>query len=166
LVGNLIREGRCGEVNLSGLKVVELFDWPNAIHDGNGRLVLIVEPSTTDEQIDALSKIYTGQLGGNPWAILGGTFALVGVVKAPIELVDNGRKSSMRIPGVGEATGDTLKNPVTGEDHIADIVLEQGFIWKRGLCGVGSFHAAAEGIDLTFKDSNWIYYDFDWAHDR
>jgi len=42
--------------------------------------------------------------------------------------------------------------------------LETGFIWIRGDCGQGSFHVEAEGINLDFSDSNWIYYDFDWTN--
>ncbi|MDQ1385636.1 MAG: hypothetical protein QOG65_3015 [Actinomycetota bacterium] len=48
----------------------------------------------------------------------------------------------------------------------AQIVLPDGFIWQKGECGVGSFSANAEGINLAFEDSNWIYYEFDWADDR
>ena len=68
------------------------------------------------------------------------------------------------LPGVGEARGTTLKNPVTGEDHFAAIVLEHGFIWKRGDCGQGNFDVEAEGIHLTFENSNWILYEFDWTN--
>ena len=85
--------------------------------------------------------------------------------KAAITFDGTGRTAGMRIEGVGEASGQPLRNPVTGEPNAVDIVLEHGFIWKRGICGVGSFSAKAEGIDLTYKDSNWIFYAFDWSND-
>jgi len=81
-----------------------------------------------------------------------------------VELTDAGIDSGFRVPGVGEAKGTTLKNPVTGEDHRVAIVLEEGFIWKRGDCGQGSFDVDAEGIHLSFKDTNWILYDFEWTN--
>lgn len=164
MVANVITKGSCGDVDLSGVTAVAILDWPKAIHEGGGRAVFVVEPSTTDEQVNALAQIYTGALGGMPWSILGGTYSVVGLVKAPIEIVDNGRNSSVRIAGIVEATGTTLKNPVTGDDNIVDINLEHGFIWKVGKCGQGSFTAKAEGIDLAFNDSNWILYDFDWSN--
>jgi hypothetical protein len=141
-------------------------DWPKAIHDGGGKAVFVVEPSTTDEQINCLSQIYTGQLGGNPWAILGTTFEVAGLVKAPITLEGSGLALTLKAEGVGQGSGDTFKNPVSGEPHEAQIVLPDGFIWTKGDCGVGSFSAKAEGLDLSFKDSNWIYYEFDWADDK
>jgi hypothetical protein len=163
-VANRITEGQCGDVDLSGVTALMIIDWPKAIHDGDGRAVFVVPPAVSDAQLDALAQIYTGQLGGMPWEILGTTYGVVGVVRAEVNLDDDGIYSGFSVPGVGEAKGTTLKNPVTGEEHRAAIVLETGFIWKRGDCGQGTFDVEAEGIHLSFEDSNWIYYDFDWTN--
>ena len=120
-----------------------MIDWPKAIHEGNGKAVFIVEPDTTDEQIASLSEIYTGQLGGDPWGILGTTFEVVGLAKAPISFEGNGLQTTMTAEGYGRATGDTFKNPVTGEAHQAQIVLPDGFIWTKGECGIGTFQVEA-----------------------
>ena len=165
-VGNIIDDGRCGDVDLSGIKAIAVLDWPKAIHDGGGKAVFIVEPDITDEQLNCLAQIYTGALGGNPWAILGGTYEVAGVVKTPITIKGSGLSIEMSADGTGEATGDVFKNPVTGEPHAAQIVLPEGFIWKKGECGVGSFSVKAEGIELSFTDTNWIFYEFDWADDK
>ena len=164
MVANVITEGRSGDVDLSGVTAVALIDWPKAIHDGNGRAVFVVTPETTDEQIGELANIYTGAYGGLPWEILGTTFSVAGLVKAPISIEAEGLRASVRVEGVGEAHGDYFKNPVTGERHEAHIVLPDGFIWTKGECGVGSYRAAAEGLDLSFQDTNWILYDFDWSN--
>ncbi len=163
-VGTHIVEGHCGEVDLSDLKVIAVIDWPKAIHDGNGKAVFIVPPAVSDEQLGCMAQIFTGQLGGLPWSILGTTFEVAGVVRAEVEIDDDGINSGFRATGVGEAKGTSLKNPVTGEDHQVAIVLDTGFIWSRGECGQGTFHVEAEGITLDFSDSNWIYYDFDWTN--
>lgn len=89
---------------------------------------------------------------------------IAGVVRAPVNIEDNGIHSGFSIPGVGSASGDTLKNPVTGEEHLVAIDLDTGFIWKRGECGQGSFDVEAEGVHLNFEDSNWIFYEFDWTN--
>ncbi len=163
-VATHISEGNCGDVDLSGIKAIALIDWPKAIHDGNGKAVFVVPPAVSDEQLDCMAKIFTGALGGLPWSILGTTYEVTGVVRTDVEIDDDGMNSGFRAAGVGEAKGTTMKNPVTGEDHYAAIVLETGFIWTRGDCGQGSFHVEAEGISLDFSDSNWIYYDFDWTN--
>ncbi len=163
-VGLRISAGRCGEVDLTGVKCAGIFDWPKAIHEGNGKVVFVVDPSTTDKQVEVLGQIFTGQLGGAPWDILGTTYSVAGLVKAKISIEGTGRKSTYRAEGVGEGRGDTLKNPVTGEDHLVDVVLDKGFIWKKGECGSGSFRASAAGVSVGADKTNWIYYQFDWSN--
>jgi hypothetical protein len=163
-VGLDIRTGACGDVDLSGLKCAGIFAWPKAIHEGNGEVVFVVEPSITEKQTAALAGIFTGKLGGLPWEILGTTFQVKGLKKAEITIEGSGRKSTFRAEGIGEGQGDTFKNPVTGEEHLADVHLPAGFIWKKGECGQGSFQAAAEGLSVSAKNTNWIYYEFDWSN--
>lgn len=164
LVGLNITSGTCGEVDVSGVKCAAIVDWPKAIHEGNGKCVFVVDPATSDKQIDALAQIFTGKLGGMPWELLGPTFAVVGLEKAPITIEGTGRKSIFKVEGIGEGRGDTFKNPVTGEDHLANIDLPDGFIWTRGECGQGTFRAAASGVSVSAEKSNWILYEFNWSN--
>jgi hypothetical protein len=163
-VGCDILAGSCGDVDLSGVKCAAIFSWPKAIHEGNGKCVFVVDPSTTDAQVEKLGQIFTGSLGGLPWELLGPTFDVAGVVKAPISIEGEGRKSTFRAEGVGEGRGDTFKNPVTGEEHLASVDLPDGFIWKRGECGQGTFSASASGVSVAAEKSNWIFYEFDWSN--
>ena len=162
LVGMDISDGACGDVSLKGVKCAAIVAWPKAIHEGNGKCVFVVEPAATDQQVDALAQICTGKLGGLPWELLGPSFQVVGLEKAKITIDGDGLKSVFRIDGLAEANGDTFKNPVTGEEHQAFVDLPDGFIWKRGECGQGTFHAKAGPLDLSFNKTNWILYDFDW----
>ena len=164
LVGLHIAEGRCGDVTFDGLKCAAILEWPKAIHEGDGKCVFVVEPSTSDEQIGALAQIFTGKLGGLPWELLGPTFEVVGLEKARITVEGHGRKSVFRIDGIGEGRGDTFKNPVTGDEHLAEVVLPDGFIWTRGECGVGTFSAQAGPLKVAFDRTNWILYQFDWSN--
>lgn len=85
-------------------------------------------------------------------------------MKAKIRIKGRGRKSTFRAEGVGEGRGDTFKNPVTGEEHLADVHLPNGFIWKKGECGEGSFRAEAAGLSVAAEKTNWIYYKFKWSN--
>lgn len=163
-VGLRITEGKCGDVNLAGVKCAKIFAWPKAIHEGSGKAVFVFDPSTSDKQVEALVNIFTGKLGGLPWEILGPTFQVAGLVKAKIAIQGKGRKSTLRAEGVGEGRGDAFKNPVTGEEHLADVHLPKGFIWKKGECGQGSFQAAAHGLSVSAEKSNWIYYNVNWSN--
>jgi hypothetical protein len=158
-----VTSGTCGNVDLSGVLCAAIVAWPKAIHEGNGKAVFVVDPATTDAQIDALAQIFTGKLGGLPWELLGPTFEVVGLEKAKITIEGQGRKSVFKVEGIAEGRGDTFTNPVTGEEHLATVELPDGFIWKRGDCGQGSFTAKAAGLSLSFDKTNWILYDFDWS---
>ena len=163
-VGTRVRSGRCGDVDLSNIDCVALLKWPKAIHDGGGKAVFVVPPAVSDEQLGCLAQIFTGALGGMPWEILGTTFEVAGVVREDVEFHGEGMNAGYTITNVGSAEGETFKNPVTGEEHHAVIDLGDGFIWKRGDCGVGSFNVEAEGIALNFDKTNWIRYDFSWTN--
>jgi hypothetical protein len=164
LVGMAISQGRCGSVDLGGVRAAAIVEWPKAIHEGNGKAVFVVDPSTSDAQIDALAQICSGKLGGLPWELLGPTFEVVGLEKKPITIAGSGVDSTFKLQGIGEARGSSFKNPVTGEPHTAYVDLPTGFIWTRGQCGQGSFNVKAGGIALKFDKTNWILYDFDWSN--
>lgn len=163
-VGMVIREGSFGDVELSAVKCAAILDWPKAIHEGNGRCVFIVDPATSDRQIEALAQIFSGKAGGLPWELLGPTFQVVGLQKVPITISGQGRNSTFVAEGIAEGRGASFKNPVTGEEHLANLDLPDGFIWKRGECGVGTFKASADGVSVGASESNWIYYQFDWTN--
>jgi hypothetical protein len=164
LVGVHILKGKSGDVDLSGVKCAAILNWPKAIHEGNGKCVFVVEPSATDKQIEMLGQIFTGKLGGMPWELLGPTYEVAGLVKAKITIEGERRKSTFKAEGVGEGRGDTFKNPVTGEEHLANVDLPDGFIWKKGECGQGTFKASASGVSVGADKSNWIFYEFDWSN--
>lgn len=164
LVGLSIESGSCGDVELGGVKCAAIVSWPKAIHEGNGECVFVVDPSVTDPQVNALAQIFGGKLGGMPWELLGPTFEVIGLEKARITIEGSGPKSVFKAEGIAEGLGDTFKNPVTGEDHFANLDLPDGFIWKRGQCGQGTFNAKAAGLSIGAEKSNWILYDFDWSN--
>jgi hypothetical protein len=163
-IGCHVLQGKAGDVDLSGVKCAGIFSWPKAIHEGNGKAVFVVDPSTSDQQIEMLAQIFTGKLGGLPWELLGPTFEVAGLQKAKITIEGEGRKSTFRAEGIGEGRGDTFKNPVSGEEHLANVDLPDGFIWKKGQCGQGSFRASANNVSISADRSNWIFYEFEWSN--
>ena len=164
LVGCHILEGKAGDVDLAGVKCAAVVLWPKAIHEGNGKAAFVVDPATTDKQIEMLAQIFTGKLGGLPWELLGPTFEVVGLEKATITITGEGRRSTFKMEGIGEARGQAFINPVTGEEHVANLDLPNGFIWKKGECGQGTFKAKAADLSVEFDKTNWIFYEFDWSN--
>ena len=77
-------------------------DSPKVMTDGNWKLGLYISDSASDEQAEAIGKVFSGDLGGPPAALgpLLGEF--LGVERAPMEFHENGRVHGLKI-------GDTVQ---------------------------------------------------------
>jgi hypothetical protein len=92
-----IREGEIDGTDVGGLKVAAIADTPKVMTDGNWKLGMFIDENANDEQADKLGAVFSGQLGG-PMAALGPLVGeVLGVERAPIEVVDDGHRHSVRI---------------------------------------------------------------------
>lgn len=154
-----IEEGHHGDTDLSGLNIGIIVAWPGAIHEGRGQVVPIVDERADDKQREALLRIMSGEdtlPGSTFFNVFAQTFEKVhDPVFAPIDLeIDiDGRTARVNVPGVLEARGEPIKNPVTGEAHRARINLPEGF--EYDVCEVGQGSATTQGpLDVQLKGSH------------
>lgn len=87
LVAN-IREGNLDDVDLSRVNVVLSYFAPGKISDGNLRLGLVVDEGASNEQADALERIFSGKAGGMFEMIGGLAGEWLGVERAAISFSD------------------------------------------------------------------------------
>lgn len=155
LMGLDITDGHFGDVSLNGVRVAFAANYPKAIHEGNGHVVLFVDEKASAEQVTALATIFTGQVGGMPWEALASTVGrLEGPVRKPIEMHFDGRRSTMRIPGVMQVEMQPLRNPVTGEEQDVHITYPSGgFFWNDGAIATTGVMRVEYG-DLKFEHPN------------
>lgn len=152
LIGYRITDGRYGEVDLTGTRVVVGLTYPGAIHEGNGNGVLFVDENASAEQVDAVDAIWSGRAGGMPWEALSGTLtSFEGPILEPIEMESNGKRSSFRIPGILALELTPLINPVSGEEQDVQIRYPSGgFFWDTADCTTTGTMEIDYG-DLTFS---------------
>jgi hypothetical protein len=125
-----IEEGHFGSTRLDGVRFAGLYSWPGPIHEGNGSRLLIVDERASSEERSAIEALESGEHGGAFFEIFASvTPNRLPILFAPIELsVDQAaRTARVRIPGVVENVIEPIRNPVTGEEHRARIVLPDGF---------------------------------------
>jgi hypothetical protein len=92
-----IHEGEIEGTDVSGLKVAAIADTPKVMTEGNWRIGMFVDDQASDEQAEKLTAVFGGQLGG-PMAAPGPLVGeMLGVERAPIEVVDDGLRHSVRI---------------------------------------------------------------------
>jgi hypothetical protein len=136
LIFNL-REGEVDGTDIGGLKVAVVADTPKVMTEGNWRLGVFVDENASDEQMEKLVQVFSGQLGGPMAALSPMVGEILGVERAPIEVVDDGVRHSVRV-------GDAV------DFEIEDIVpfgLENG----RPIRFDGMFHPV--GSDLTMAEA-------------
>ena len=167
IVGIQIGEGNFGEVDLSGVKAVLAIKWPKAIHEGNGVAAVFIDESASENQVQGLAAILTGQAGGMPWEILATTISSIdGPILKPIQMDINGRNSGFSIDGILEAKLVPLINPVTGEENEVHIVFPKGgLIWNDGDSAKTSTMQVDYGaVKFDHSGQNGIFAPVEWSN--
>lgn len=128
-----IDRGHFGDVSLDGLRWAGLFAWPGPIHEGHGEVQPIVDERADERQREAILTILSGQ-ESEPGATVFNVFAstldtIHEPLFRPIDFTIDLKQATGRfsIPGIVEAAGEPIRNPVTGEPHRARLTLPEGF---------------------------------------
>jgi len=110
-----IREGEVDGTDVAGRQVAVIVDTPKVMTEGNWRLGMFIDDQASDEQVEKLSGVFSGQMGG-PMEALGPLVAeVLGVERAPIELTVDGVRHTVR---VGDAIAFEIEDivPFGAED--------------------------------------------------
>jgi hypothetical protein len=163
-----IAEGRFGEVQLDGVRFAVAFSFPGAVHEGNGTFHVIVDARATAEQRDAIIAVTSGAHGGTLFEI----FATVApnrprplAAAIDIEADRERRTAKLSLPGMVEYRAEPIKNPVTGEEHRAQIRLPNGFEYREAEMGNTTWLKVAVGaIAFEHRNSYAQFNAFDWSN--
>jgi hypothetical protein len=132
-----IRSGQIEGTDVGGLKVVAIADTPKVMTEGNWKLGVFIDEQANDEQFNKLVQVFGGQLGG-PMAALGPLVGeMLGVERAPIDIVDDGLRHSVRV-------GDMI-------DFEVEDIVPFGVDTGRPIRFDGMFHPI--GPDLTMAEN-------------
>jgi hypothetical protein len=131
-VAHAIERGEFDGLELDEAKVAWALWWPGAIHGGGGHGHAYVD-CRSDEQFDALRRIWRGEEGYGLFEIFNSTFVEPSAVdRSHVEMKLDGRQSRFSVAGVGESVMGPLRSPVGGDENRVRIVKESGFIWRDG----------------------------------
>jgi hypothetical protein len=153
-----IIDGHHGNTRLGGLKAAGVLAWPGPIHEGKGEAQIVIDERATEAQRDALLRILGGQdtePGATVWQVFSTTLEKVHEpIFRPIEFqVDvDGRTARVMVPGLIEARGEPILNPVTGAEHRVRIDIPKGFEYSLAEMGRG-WSKVSGAIKLDLVDS-------------
>ena len=93
----VIKAGTVDGTAIGGRTVAIIADTPKVMTEGNWKVGVFVDEGASDEQFEKLVQVFSGQLGGPMAGLTPLIGQLLGAERAPIEVVDDGLRHSVRI---------------------------------------------------------------------
>jgi hypothetical protein len=92
-----VKDGDVEGVDVGGLTVAAVAETPKVMTDGNWRVGVYIDSAASEEQAEKLGGVFSGALGG-PMEALGPLIGEnLGVRRAPITVIEDGLRHSVRI---------------------------------------------------------------------
>lgn len=158
-----IDQGQYGDVRLDGLNFTVAGDWPEAIHKGNGEVLVLIDERASAPQREALLALIGGKVGG-PWAVLANTIARVhGPEFVPYEVKLDGVRSSVRAGTAHQLELEPMRNPVSGAEVYPGVVLPQGFVFKEAALASSRTYAVHGGVNYEHPGKYAAVAPFEYA---
>jgi hypothetical protein len=159
VLGIAVDEGYYGSTRLDGLRFGGAFRWPGPIHEGHGEGLPVVDERATPAQREAILKILSGQ-DSEPGATFFQVYtSMLEKVHDPVftrielEIDIEARRARFVVPGIIEARGEPIKNPVTQQEHRVRIDMPHGFEYRKAEAGRG-WAKTSGPIQLNFADTH------------
>ena len=130
-----VHEGEIEGTDVRGRKVAVIVDSPKVMTEGNWRLGMFVDEEATDEQMEKLSGVFGGQMGGPMEGLAPLVGEVLGVERAPIEIVEDGVRHSVRI-------GDAI-------DFEVEDIIPFGVETGQPVRFDGMFHPVASNLTMA-----------------
>ncbi len=161
-----VDQGHFGDVDLSGTSWAGMFAWPAAIHEGNGEAFVVIDKQASEAQRAALLTILSGG-ETDPGATIFNVFATVidkihppAFLPIAMEIDIDARTGSLHIPGIIDTRAEPIRNPVTGAQHRAQVVLPHGFEYIRAEFASGDTTAHGPvALDWTKRHAHFAMLD-------
>lgn len=156
VAGFQINDGYYGSVSLKGLRWLMVVHWPGPIHEGGGRGQLVIDESADENQRAAIEAIASGQdadEGSSFLVVFASTMAEnLPTLYRPIEFECDmhSRTGHIAVADMVETRVEPIRNPITGEEHRARIVLPNGMEFTEAEIASGTTKTKGEiKLDLN-----------------
>jgi len=155
-----IRQGDIEGTEVGGRTLAVIADTPKVMTEGNWRLGMFVDEGASDEQMEKLTAVFGGQLGGPMAALAPLIGKVLGVERAPIEVVEEGLTHSVRIGDAidfevedivpfGVETGEPAK--LTGVFHPVASELTAAEAKRSNISAFGIEYEGKTGLSSAFS---------------
>jgi hypothetical protein len=156
--------GEVDGVDVRGNTVIIVADTPPVMSEGNWRVGMVMDAAASPEQAEKLGAVFSGQLGG-PMAMLSPLITeMLGMVSAPIDYVDDGRRHAVKAGDLMDVEIEDFVPPLNPEGEVERLT---GMFHPANstLTIAKAKHANVDAFGLSFtndgKNGHWA--PFSWA---
>lgn len=142
LLGWHIDEGHLDDLEINDLNVAMFLQAPGILTEGGFKVALYVDERASEAQFDAITQMYSGQLGGHLAVVCSLVGEVVSVKQTSIEYSVDGKTRRLK---VGDGIGESEVVEVEGADGGPVIVSNPPL-------------AIAPGNDITISDTVKVAY--------
>ena len=157
-----IRDGDIDGTDVSGRKLALVADTPKVMTEGNWRVGIFVDEDTSDDQMEKLTAVFGGQLGG-PMAGLAPLIGeVLGVERAPFVVVEDGLKHSVRI---GDAVDFEVEDIVPFGIETGEPARLVGVFHPVGseLTAAEATRSSISAFGIEYEGKTGLSSEFSWA---
>lgn len=145
-----VNEGNLGDTDLSGVNVVLGYMAPSNISAGNLKLGIVVDEGASDEQANALERIFKGDEGGMFGEFVPLVGEWLGVERAAVSLSD-GDEPSAKIGDV-DVTFEAFKGPDGKPTTASNAAFGFAPVFRLGKSS-GSSGVLGQNFDASYGES-------------
>ena len=162
LVGWHIENGNLANVNLDGLNVALAVHSPGHMLAVKWKAAVYLDETASEEQKNALTQIFTGQVGGHLAMLVSFVGEVLGIRSVPIEFEANGRQRKLKIADLADVEIEGIQDQ-TGADvsiNNAPMGISPGF--PMVVAKSKNLNYNDYGLQWEISDKNGFYSPFSY----
>jgi hypothetical protein len=157
-----VTDGEIEGTDVGGVRLALIADTPKVMTEGNWRVGIFVDEQATDDQVEKLTAVFGGQKGG-PMAGLAPLIGeVLGVERAPIEVVEEGLRHSVKI---GDAIDFEIEDIVPFGVETGEPVRLVGVFHPVGpeLTAAEAKRSKIDAFGIQYEGKTGLSQSFSWA---
>ncbi len=162
LVGWHVEQGRFESLQLDGLNMAMALHTPGNMIEGGWKVMVYVDDRASDAQRDALAQIFTGQAGGHPATLASFVGEVLGVTSLPMTYAANGRRRTLRVGDVAEASLEAIEGQGGAEVRIVGHPVAVAPGYELVVAKSSRVSHKGHGLDWEFSDRVAYYSPFSY----
>lgn len=146
-----IDSGQLDGLDISGRSCVLVADTPPVMSEGGWTVGMFIDDGASPEQLEAVSGIFSGALGGSMAAIAPAIGEFLGVQQAPITFSEEGGSHSLKVGDAIDLAIEETVHPDSGESvHVTGVT---AIPWGPELAVATSTRHTVDAFGMSWDNS-------------